>query len=427
MDNIKVKVVEFGDRKHYQMQYVDPVTRKKKTRSTGVMKTGLKKDRTAAERVAGNWEVELREGRYKSPSKVTWAEFRERYENEVLSSLAEATDAKMQGVFNVVEFILNPALLSSLTAARLSYFAAELRKEHKTGEKTIHARSENTIKGILAHLSASLKWAVRMGLLREAPTVESPRRAKSSDVMKGRPITGEEFDRMLSAVSKVLKVRHHRGAVVEPSPEVVESWRHYLHGLWWSGLRLAESLELCWDRDDKLCVDLSGKRPMLRIPAELEKGNKDRLLPIAPEFAEFLLQTPAEKRTGYVFNPRPLRPGRSPRLAEGRVAQVVSAAGKSAGVKVSTDAKSRKLKFASAHDLRRSFGERWASRVMPQVLMVLMRHESIETTMKYYVGRNAQTAADVLWDAHAKTIAGNTSGNISPSSPQNAKAQQSLK
>jgi integrase len=59
-----------------------------------------------------------------------------------------------------------------------------------------------------------------------------------------------------------------------------------------------------------------------------------------------------------------------------------------------------KLKYASAHDLRRSFGQRWASRVMPQVLMELMRHESIETTLRYYVGRNAQSTAAVLWAAH---------------------------
>jgi integrase len=56
-------------------------------------------------------------------------------------------------------------------------------------------------------------------------------------------------------------------------------------------------------------------------------------------------------------------------------------------------------KHASAHDLRRSSGERWAARVMPQVLPELMRHESIETTMKYYVGLNAQSTAAVLWEA----------------------------
>lgn len=52
---------------------------------------------------------------------------------------------------------------------------------------------------------------------------------------------------------------------------------------------------------------------MLRIPAECEKGNQDRLLPIAPEFAEFLLQTPEAARHGRVFKLQ----GRSgPRAAE---------------------------------------------------------------------------------------------------------------
>jgi hypothetical protein len=51
--------------------------------------------------------------------------------------------------------------------------------------------------------------------------------------------------------------------------------------------RLGETLNLYWDRPDKLCVDLSGKRSMLKIVAELEKGGRDRLLPIAPEFADF--------------------------------------------------------------------------------------------------------------------------------------------
>ena len=62
--------------------------------------------------------------------------------------------------------------------------------------------------------------------------------------------------------------------------------------------------------------------------------------------------------------------------------------------------KVHKVKYASAHDLRRSFGERWATRVMPQVLQELMRHESIETTLRYYVGPNAQATAAVLWEAH---------------------------
>jgi hypothetical protein len=40
-----------------------------------------------------------------------------------------------------------------------------------------------------------------------------------------------------------------------------------------------------------------------------------------------------------------------------------------------------------------------------------MRHESIDTTMKYYVGRNAQSTAQMLWDSHRKEGASNTPSN----------------
>ncbi len=43
------------------------------------------------------------------------------------------------------------------------------------------------------------------------------------------------------------------------------------------------------------------------------------------------------------------------------------------------------------------FGERWSVDVMPQTLMELMRHESMETTLKFYVGRNAEKTADTLY------------------------------
>ena len=54
-------------------------------------------------------------------------------------------------------------------------------------------------------------------------------------------------------------------------------------------------------------------------------------------------------------------------------------------------------KFATAHDLRRSFGTQWAKRVMPAVLKRLMRHAEIGTTMKYYVTIDADDVADEFW------------------------------
>ena len=58
---------------------------------------------------------------------------------------------------------------------------------------------------------------------------------------------------------------------------------------------------------------------------------------------------------------------------------------------------------------RRPF-DGWAIRVIPVVLKQLMRHESIETTMQYYVGKNAEAAADTLWDALEQTAVENGVG-----------------
>ncbi|MGZ0171422.1 MAG: hypothetical protein ACKVHE_17900 [Planctomycetales bacterium] len=43
------------------------------------------------------------------------------------------------------------------------------------------------------------------------------------------------------------------------------------------------------------------------IPADHEKGGKNRVYPVAPEFAEMLLSVPEFDRTGFVFNPKPIR------------------------------------------------------------------------------------------------------------------------
>jgi integrase len=66
-------------------------------------------------------------------------------------------------------------------------------------------------------------------------------------------------------------------------------WQRLLRGLWLSGLRLGEALALSWEDDSPISVSFAGKYPALRILAEAEKAHRDRLLPISPEFAEFLL------------------------------------------------------------------------------------------------------------------------------------------
>ena len=283
-------------------------------------------------------------------------------------------------MFNAVERLVGPKLLASLDAAQLSKFQAALR----AGKL-----EEPSIKGHLAYLHAALGWAKLVGMIVEVPAMAFPTRTAG---MKGRAIAGEEFDRMIAAVP----------AVFADKPETIESWKHLLRGLWWSGLRLGEALALDWTDDRKLCVDLEGKRPMFRVRANAEKGYKDRTFPVAREFAEMLLAVPSIDREGQVFRPAMRREHGKPHRLD-TVSNVIVEIGKKAGVKVFE--RGSKAKYASAHDLHRAFGFRWSSRVMPPVLQQLMRHENIQTTMTYYVGRNAEATAEVVWDAFADTFA----------------------
>jgi integrase len=123
---------------------------------------------------------------------------------------------------------------------------------------------------------------------------------------------------------------------------------------------------------------------------------------LAPEFADFLAATPEADRRGRVFKPLGVR---LDRLTAGRVCRIISKIGKAARVKVHE--KAGKVKHASAHDLRRAFGERWCKRVMPTDLQKLMRHDSIETTMRFYLSDDAEKTAATLWEA----VGSNTSGN----------------
>ncbi len=82
-------------------------------------------------------------------------------------------------------------------------------------------------------------------------------------------------------------------------------------------------------------------------------------------------------------------------LSTKRASRYISAIGKAAKV-VTNKAENRN---ATAHDLRRSFGTRWARKLTPAILRDLMRHSSIETTMTYYVDQAAEDVGDVLRSA----------------------------
>ena len=112
------------------------------------------------------------------------------------------------------------------------------------------------------------------------------------------------------------------------------------------------------------------------------------------EFAELI--EPHRKESGFVFNPERVHNGR--KSNHRRNTEWVSVVGSRIGEASDTVVSSAgsKTKYASLHDFRRSFGDRWSQKVMPQTLMKLMRHESIDTTLRFYVGHDAEKIGEEI-------------------------------
>lgn len=381
---IRVTLKNPAQRSFWLAQWIDPVTGKVKTRST---KTRVRRE---AERFAGRLEDELNAGTYREPVNVTWEEFKKRYLEEKAGSHADKTKLKAISTFNAIDAWRKPLHLRSVDVDFISQFQAHLRSK---------GLSEFTIKGHLSIIRRCLRWAKTMHMVAEVPQIAFP---SLGDPRKGRAPTLEEFERILKAVED------HPEIV---PPEFAASWKHYLRGMWWSGLRLEESTRLHWTNDEFMTPDFSGRYPMLRIQSAGEKGKTFRFLPVTPDFAAFLNETSPALRKGFVFSPltweRGKRSGRH-RPGANHISRVVRELGKAALVAVSSS------KFASVHDFRRAFGERWAMKVMPKVLQELMRHDDIQTTMQFYVGKMAEDAAAAVWSAAQPS--GNTFGNTQPGS-----------
>ena len=357
-------------KRYYVVRWVDPKTHRTRQRATGLARR--RDAQVIADQVAG----EVFSGR--AERDVSWHQFSDRYILERLGDKSPKTAAKWRTASRLLVKHIKPTCPRDVSADKLSRMIGKLMKQGmKSGTLASHLR----------HIRAGLSFAVDVGLLAAVPNMASPGKRRRKH-MRGRPITGEEFDRILLAASKHPEIL---------AAEYVESWKHLLNGLWYSGLRLGEALDLGWDDESPIQVHkINGRRPMLLIPAEHEKGGQDRIHPMTPDFVEFLRSVPNERRTGPVFRPVLVRgPVRTMQTVSKKLCDI----GKAANVVVEQDRSTGKVKYASAHDLRRSFGARWSTKVMPAVLQQLMRHESVETTMKYYVGQNAEQFADVVWDA----------------------------
>lgn len=362
-DEINVIVVDRG-RKFLYLRYVDPIDGKIREKSA---KTANAK---AAQKAAGEWLAELNASGTAAPGLMRWEQFREQFSQDYLAHYSAAYANNVEGSLNVIEDLMKPDTLVRITEKWLTRLHS-LAKNRDV--------SSYTVRKYFQHLHTALCWAKEQGLIKSVPVFAKQTRQtqRGGKLMKGRPITGEEFERMLTAIPKVAK-----------TPDAVESLRYLMRGLWLSGLRLGEALNLTWDQwADGIRVHIDEDQDVwLMIDGENQKNRQTLVYPVVDDFAQFLRAVPLDQRDGFVFNTKGSN-GTISRRVDTVSAWIVEI-GKAAKVKV--DERDGAEKFASAHDIRRAFGTKWGKIVPASLLQLLMRHSSIETTMKFYVNITAK-------------------------------------
>ena len=326
-----------------------------------------------AERFCARLEEEVNK-----PGDVPWRTVLARYQVERLASTKASGHGKWRTARRTLTQFTEVKWLAEMDADLMSRFGAWLRQQDLATE---------TVKGYLTEIRRTLRWAARIWPDYQAPVIDVPRTHHKRGG-KGRPITGEEFERMLEQIEGVVGAKY------------AESWRHTLEGFWLSGLRLNDVHVLRWHTGPLAVQRIETDRPRLYIGPGEDKAGREESLPMwhFEDLVEFLRQTPAEQRRGHVF--RPMLP--RGRASYDSMSRTISAIG---GKTVEKDGDGNEVhkgaaiivdpgdppKYASAHDLRRSFATRWAPKVPRILLRGWMRHRSYLTTDQYYVDVDLDT------------------------------------
>ena len=385
----KVRIVRPSDRP-FQLRYKCSVAGREVRISTGGRDEGdaqrLKRE-LEARLVLG---IETRKEKAVGPD-MDWSDFREEYRVLHLMTVRDGTAAHAESRLDLAERILRPKTLGDVANPNaLQQLQAKLLAGANSRRKK--PRSPHTVKGYMTSIIAARNWAYLQGWLTEQPRVRKIKTAKQK-TMKGRPISAKEFQSLLDATEKVV------------GSDAAESWKHTLRGLWESALRIEELMHVSWDLAGTIRPVWQPKKlPILEIPAAMQKNDTEESIPLLPWFETVLFETASEERTGWIFNPASLqskhgRKGRQQRPNADWVGKVIARIGEKAGVIVepADERTGRPIKYASAHDLRRSCGERLRDAgVPPLVICRVMRHSSWETTRKHYAPGDIQRDAEVL-------------------------------
>ena len=265
-----------SDRVGYVVQFYCPLQGKRIRRACST------RDRRAARRIAKECQQRLLNGEYEvsggaitavdaiwmSPQVasndrgISWEEASERYlaHSRLLMRPKSYTDVVSR--LKIAERIYNQhciydgemPLADCVTVDAMEYLrtrlleGAETRCNKSDGKKRgaiERPRSPHTVNSMMATVLPFFEHCATHGW---CPEIKRLKKIKADDPMKGRPITGEEFDRLIEATPLVVG----KGSAA--------SWVFTLQVLWESAFRVQDVMDFSWDDQNYTLsgVDIEG-------------------------------------------------------------------------------------------------------------------------------------------------------------------------
>jgi integrase len=344
---VRVWVQRFPDRPHLVLQWHDPETGKRRSKTAGTA------DAKRAEHLRADLDADLNAGRHKGASRMAWARFRELFEEEYVAHRRPNTQANFKATFDSFEKMCAPRRLDLVDVRAVSRFEAGMRSARLRGGK--RGMDPGTVKVRLSFLRMALRWAHAQELIPRVPrfpAVKVPQR-------RPQPVPAESFERLLEQAAD-------------------QQLRAFLLTGWLCGLRIAEAFHLERQPTEDAPY-LAPERRQIILPARFVKGARDQWVPLPPELAELLGALPHHGRRVFRFVNR-----QGGLLTADGVAHRIQNAARRAGVRL------------TMRSLRRGFACRYAGKVPAPVLQQLMRHASITTTAVFYANVEADAMEAVL-------------------------------
>lgn len=381
MKRITVRVVR-SKRDGTVLKWTDPREGPKQRKAFGRTQREVAKE-------AREFEDELNQRR----SRLTWDDFDLRYRESYLDEMSKGHRNKTKAMVEKVTAVAKSRKIDTLYCSDLSVdLILEVESAYRK-EKVADA----TIRSSMATLWAMLGWGMDAGLI---PYFRRPRRrkgkqAKKLQKSKGRSLTLEEIERMTDQIPNVCKPRE------KPAEFILA-----MSAMRLIGLRLSDCWHFRWEpmEGTHYPLNLDGKRPVICF-SDLQKSGEEEQVPLTPDAVVWLRSI--QKETGWVCR---TRGAKGIHKTESRLGRVIAEAGKAAGIIVkSTGGKKGKPKYASSHDLRRTFATTWHQKLSVSELQKLTRHSDSQTLLSYYADAPTEALAEKL-SSYAEKILRDESG-----------------